>query len=43
MPVITHTNKNQFYTTKLLTPVIMMFQAYIVNCSSKQFLIRINS
>ncbi len=39
----THTNKNQFYTTKQMTRISMIFQSYIVNCDSKQFLIRINS
>ncbi len=39
----THTNKNQFYTTKQLTRISMIFQEYTVNCHCKQFLNRINS
>jgi len=33
----THTNKNQFYTTKQMTPISMIFQSQTVNCISKQF------
>ena len=43
MAINTDTNENQFYTTKLLMRISLMFQAYAVNCCSKQFLIRINS
>lgn len=37
MIINTNTNKNQFYTTKLLTSISMIFPAYAVYCLVNNF------
>ncbi len=37
MVINTHTNKNQFYTTKLLTLISMNFWVYLLYCRVNNF------